>query len=298
MAVGITITGSLADSLETIIDEARVVREFPGPVPKLAERHRLGENEGLDWNEIAISQFVAQNITETTTLNNPQQYADTLLTITPTVTGITTIVTDRTYRRISEKVVGQLGGAAQAAIERKKDEDGLATLDGATIALGATATPVEFSDFAHAVDRVGVGDLNEPSNSPIYGVLHPYHLTDIKDQITAGIGTYAVPDGMTEDTFKQGFKGTLGGANIFEDGNIPLNQGGVAADANSYIFARFGLLLIEGHSLRNAITRREDYGGGADQLFMYDEYEYGERLAAATTGAFLAEILGDATAPA
>ncbi len=298
MAVGITITGSLADSLETIIDEARVVREFPGPVPKCAERHRLGENEGLDWNEIALTAMTAQNITETTTLNNPQQYADILFTITPTVTGITTIVTDRTYRRISKKVVGQMGGAAQAAIERKKDEDGLSTLDAATIALGATATPVEFSDFAHAVDRVGVGDMNEPSNSPIYAIMHPYHLTDIKDQIVAGVGTYAVPDGMTEDTFKQGFKGTLGGANVFEDGNIPSNQGGVTADANSYVFARFGLLLVEGHSLRSATTRREDYGGGADQLFMYDEYEYGERLAAATTGAFIAEILGDATAPA
>lgn len=298
MAVGITITGSLADSLETIIDEAVVVREFPGPVPKCSERHRLGENEGLSYDEIALTAMVAQNITETTTLNNPQQYADILLTITPTVTGITTIVTDRTYRRISKKVVGQMGGAAQAAIERKKDEDGLATLDGATIALGATATPVEFSDFAHAVDRVSVGDMNEPTNSPIYAIMHPYHLTDIKDQIVAGVGTYSVPDGMTEDTFKQGFKGTLGGANVFEDGNIPSNQGGVTADANSYVFARNGLLLIEGHSLRSATQRREDYGGGADQLFMYDEYEYGERLAAATTGAFIAEILGDATAPA
>lgn len=298
MASGITITGSLADSLETIIDEARVVREKPGPVAKLAERHRLEENAGLDWDEIAISQQSAQGITETTTLDNPQQYADTLLSITPTVTGITTIVTDRTYKRISKKVVGQLGGVAQAAIERKKDEDGLATLDGATITFGATNTPVEFSDFAHAVDIVSSGALNEPANSPIYGVLHPYHLTDIKDQITAGIGTYTVPDGMTEETFKQGFKGTLGGANIFEGGNIPLNQGGVAADANSYIFARFGLLLVEGFAMRAVTTRREDYGGGAAQLFVYDEYAYGERLAAATTGAFLAEILGDATAPA
>jgi len=298
MTTGRTTTGSLADSLPTIIAEARVVREFPGQVPKLADRYRLSEGEGLDWNEIALSQMEAQNVTETTLLDNPQQYADLLLTITPTVTGITTIVTDRTYRRISKNVAGQMGGVAQAAIERKKDEDGLTTLDGSTINLGATATPVEFSDFAHAVDRVSIGDANEPSNSPIYGVLHAYHLTDIKDQIVAGVGTYAVPSGMTEETFKRGFSGTLGGANIFVDGNIPTNQGGVTADANSYIFARFGLILVEGHSPRTATKRREEYGGGADQLFLYDEYQYGERLAAGTTGAFIAEILGDATAPA
>lgn len=295
MAAGKTTTGSLADSLPTIIAEARVVREFPGQVPKLADRYRLDEGEGLDWNEIALSQMDAQTVTETTTLDNPQQYADTLLTITPTVTGITTIVTDRTYRRISKNVAGQMGGVAQAAIERKKDEDGLTTLDGATIELGASATPVEFSDFSHAVDRVKIGDANEPSNSPIYGALHAYHITDVKDQITAGVGTYAVPQGITEETFKRGFNGTLGGANIFEDGNITIDG---TPDCKSFIFARFGLILVEGHSLRTATKRREEYGGGADQLFIYDEYAFGERLAAATTGAFIAEILGDATAPA
>jgi len=296
MAAGTTITGSLADSLQTIIDEARVVREFPGPVPKCAERHRLGEGEGLDWDEIAVSQMNAQNVTETMDItDNPQQFADTLLSITPTVTGITTIVTDRTYRRISKKVVGQMGGVAQAAIERKKDEDGLTTLDGATIELGATGTPVEFSDFAHAVDRVAVGDLYEPSNSAIYGILCPWHLTDVKDQITAGVGTYTVPQGITEKTFTQGFKGTLGGANIFEDGNIAVDT---TPDAKSFIFAQFGLLLVEGHDLNKESMRRPGYGGGADQIFIYDEYAYGERLAAATNGAYLAEILGDATVPA
>ena len=298
MAAGKTITGSLADSLPTIIAEARVVREFPGQVPKLADRYRLGEGQGLDWNEIALTQMSAQAVTETTILDNPQQYADLLLTITPTVTGITTIVTDRTYRRVSKNVAGQMGGVAQAAIERKKDEDGLTTLDGATIELGATNTPVEFSDFAHAVDRVKIGDTNEPSNSPVYGVLHTYHITDIKDQIVAGIGTYTIPKGISEDTFKRGFNGTLAGANIFEDGNIPKNAGGVADDAKSFIFAKFGLILVEGHSLRTATKRREEYGGGADQLFIYDEYAFGERLAAGTTGAFIAEILGDAAVPA
>ncbi len=295
MASGRTITGSLADSLETIIDEARIVKSFPGKVPMLAERHMLKPNTGLSWDEISIPTMSAQAVTETTIMDNPQQYADLLLTITPTVTGITTIVTDRTYRRISKETVGQLGGVAQAAIERKRAEDGLTTLDGATIELGATTTPVEFSDFSHAVDRVKIGDTNEPAGGPVYGVLHQYHVTDIKDQITAGIGTYTVPEGITEKTFRQGFSGTLGGANIFEDGNIAIDSN---TDAKSFIFARFGLLLIEGHDIKKETKRRPEYGGGADQLFLYNEYQYGERLAAGTTGAFIAEIIGDATSPA
>ncbi len=131
--------------------------------------------------------------------------------------------------------------------------------------------------------------------SPLYGILHTYHVTDIKDQITAGIGTYNVPKGISADFYARGFSGTLGGANIFEDGNIAIDSN---TDAKSFIFAQFGFLLIEGHDLRSAMKRREEVGGGADQLFIYDEYQFGERLALGTTGAYIAEIIGDATSPA
>ena len=292
---GETITGSLADSLDEILDNAYAVREFPGQAAKVAERHRLEANEGLDWREVAVSQMDAQGVTEQTILDNPQQFADILKTITPTMTGITTIVTDRTYRRVNKKTIAAMGKVEMAAILRKQNADGLTTLDGATIEFGATATPVEFSDFSHAVDRVKIGDANEPANSPIYGILHTYHVTDVKDQITQGIGTYAVPKGLTEDVFKAGFAGTMGGANIFEDGNIEIDSN---TDAKSFILARFGFLLIEGADLMQKTKDRPEVGGGAVQKFLYSEYAFGERLAAGTTGGFIAEILGNATAPA
>jgi len=54
-------------------------------MPQLVDKQTLGEGIGLSWQEITYAQLTAQAITETTELDNPQQIADSLLTITPTV---------------------------------------------------------------------------------------------------------------------------------------------------------------------------------------------------------------------
>ena len=95
MATGNTITGSLADSLPTWIMAARQIREYEGVMPQLVEKQTLGEGLGLTWHEVSMSQLTAQAVTETTELDNPQQMADTDLSITPTVVGIHVLITDR-----------------------------------------------------------------------------------------------------------------------------------------------------------------------------------------------------------
>ena len=77
MATGWTTTGSLADSIDDIRSSARITREFEGVMPQLVEKLSLGEGIGLSWQEITYAQLTAQSITETTTLDNPQQIADT-----------------------------------------------------------------------------------------------------------------------------------------------------------------------------------------------------------------------------
>ena len=289
MASGKTTTGALSDSLPVVIDSARIVREFPGVMTKSVDRVKLPEGTGLAWNEISLAQIEAQAVTETTTFDNPQLLSDTLLTITPTVTGITTVITDRTMQRISKNVVSQIGKLAQNAIERKKDEDGIATLDGATTSLCGTATTLTSGHIAAAANRI-VGNVTEPATSALMTVLHPYQLKDIQDEVVAGIGTYAVPQGLTDDYFRKGFSGTLYNTNVMEDGNIPINS---TPDAKGGVFAREAIILVQGHDLRTETKRLPEYGGGADQLFIYDEYAYGERSA----GNWLFEIMSDATVP-
>ena len=123
MAVGNTITDSLADSIPTMIASARIVREFAGVMPNLVDRQRLDENTGTVWNEVSMAKLSAQAVTENTELDNPQQMEDTLFSITPTVIGVHTVITDRVALRISANAYAQTGSLAQNAIERKKDQD-------------------------------------------------------------------------------------------------------------------------------------------------------------------------------
>jgi hypothetical protein len=125
MGAGWTTTGSLANSLDDIRSSARIVREYEGVMPQLVDKVTLGEGIGLSWQEITYSALQAQAITETTDLDNPQQIADALLTVTPTVVGIETFLTDRVQARINKTGYSKIGTLAQNAIQRKKDTDGL-----------------------------------------------------------------------------------------------------------------------------------------------------------------------------
>ena len=101
MASGTTTTGSLADSLPTMIQSARRFEEHDFIVPKTVDRTDLPKGQGNTRNEIRTEQIVAQGIDENTVMENPQQFQDTLFSVTPTLVQVFTRVTDKTMRRIS-----------------------------------------------------------------------------------------------------------------------------------------------------------------------------------------------------
>ena len=289
MATGYTTTGALADSLPTVIAAARLVREQEGVMPQLVDKQTLGEGIGLTWNEVSLSKLTATSITESTQLDNPQQISDTLFSITPTVVGIHTLITDRVAARISKNVYARLGALAQNAIQRKKDEDGLTVLDGASTSLGGAGTTLTSGIIAAGVTRIS-SNTTEPGNPPFRCVLHGFQIKDIYDEIVAGVGTYPVDEGLTARVFTEGFRGMIAGAQVYEDGNITIDS---SDDAKGGVFAQEAIVLVQGRQPR-AETRREPHiGGGATSMFLYDEYAYGERSA----GNWLYEIYSDATAP-
>jgi hypothetical protein len=289
MATGWTSTGSLADSLPTVIDAARIVREFEAVMPKLVDRTTLPEGTGLNWDEISLAKLTAQTVTEQTILDNPQQIQDTLFSVSPTIVGIQTLVTDRTKRRISKNVAARMGELAGNAMERKKDADGLAILDGATTSLSGAGTTLASSIVGAAANRI-MGNSTERGVPPLYTVLHPFQLKDIQDELVSGVGTYVIPAGLTQDTFRQGFSGSLYNTEVYTNGNILIDS---SDDAKGGVFAKEAIVLVQGHSPRAATKREEGFGGGAEVMYMYDEYAYGERSA----GNWLYEVYSDATSP-
>ena len=290
MASGSTTTDALADSLPTLISSARIIREFEGVMPQLVDKVTLGEGIGLSWNEVSMAQLTAQAVTETTELDNPQQLSDTLLTITPTVVGIQTRITDRVAARISKNAYAKTGALAQNAIQRKKDEDGLAALDSGATTASPGAGAVLTSGHIAAAKYNASSNVTEPAKPPFRCVLHGFQIKDIYDELVAGVGTYVVSEGLTARVFSTGFQLPIAGCEIYEDGNITIDS---AADAIGGLFSQDALILVQGRSPWVKAVRKEHIGGGATDIFIYDEYAYGER----SSGNWLYEIKSDATAP-
>lgn len=289
MTVGTTITGSLADSLPTYIASARNVRQHEGVMQQLCDKVTLEKNTGLSWNEITIANLTAQAVTETTKLDNPQQLSDSIMTITPTMIGINIAITDRVKARISSAALAKTAGRTQAAIELKKDQDGLVVLDGFTTSLCGAGVTLTSGHIGTAAFRIS-SNSTEPGKPPFNGVLHGYQIKDLYDEITASVGSYEVTEGMTARVFQEGFRGTINGVRIFEDGNITVDS---SDDAKGGVFAKEGVILVQGRAPRVTTVRDESYGGGADIIYHYDEYGWGERAA----GTWGYEIYSDATTP-
>ena len=273
MAVGDTITQSLADSLPTVVASARQTREFEGVMPNLVDKVTLSEGTGTSWREVTMAQLTAQTVTETTRLDNPQQMSDTLLTITPTVVAIQTLITDRVASRISSTAYAKVGNLAQNAIQRKKDED----------------TTLTSGHIAAAGHRI-TSNATEPGNEPIRAVLHGFQIKDLYDEITAGVGTYNLQEGPTARVFAEKYQGMIANVQIYEDGNITIDG---TPDAKGGVFAQEAIIVVQGISPHTETRREPHIGGGATSVFLYDEYAYGERSA----GNWLYEIFSDATSP-
>ena len=286
---GNTTTSSLTDSLNSIIASARIVREFEGVMPNLVDKKTLGVGIGLDWKEITLAALTAMAVTENVELHNPQEITDTIFQITPTVIGIHTILTDRVKARISPIVFGEIGRLGQNAIQRKKDEDGLVVLDGATTSLCGAGLCLASGYITAAQTRI-TSNVTEGTGSPIYCVLHGYQIKDLRDELTAGMLTAPVPEGLTARVFTENNVGRIGGVTVYEDGNITIDAN---ADAKGGVFARDAIVLVQGRSPWSKEIRNEKLGGGATEYLLYDEYAWGERNA----GTWLYELFSDATAP-
>ena len=288
MATGNTTTGSLADSIDVIQASARSRRQYDGVMPQLVDRVELDANTGTTWREILLANLSAQAVTENTVLDNPQQYDDSAITITPEMIQIQTFISDKSKRNINNKVLAQMGKMPGEAMMRKKDEDGLTAADAST-QMGAAGTPVQTGDVA-AARYIITSNATEPGPLPIAGVFHGFCIKDFYDELVSGVGTYPVPEGSTATVFQSAFTLPIANVSIHEDGNISIDSN---SDAKNFVFSKSAWILVEGMTIRTESERKPNIAGGGDSLFMTDEFAYGLRLANWTR-----EIIGDATAPA
>jgi hypothetical protein len=289
MAIGVTNTGALADSLPTIIDSARIVRPFVGVMPKLVDRQQLEDGTGTAWNEISLSQLTAQDITENTQLENYQQLVDTLFTVTPAQVGLAVKVTDKAKKRITKKVAALIGSLGQQAMNTKKDKNLLAIGSSATTDLGSAGNPMDSGLISAGASRVRGNTTENGADMPMHFVGTSFHLKDLQDELVSGVGTYPVPAGLTADTYRRGFKGALFDVESWADDNLTVDS---SDDSIAMVFGRDGIVHVEGMSPRAVTVRDEAYGGGSEILYMYDDYATGIRQQT-----WIYAVTADSTAP-
>ncbi len=287
---GETTTGSLADAMPVMRQSARLFEESEFVVAKTVDNERLGEGDGLTWNEFRIEQISAQNITEQTVNENFQQFEDTLFSVTPGMTQVTVRVTDKTYRRMSAKAGPMLGKAIQLAMNRKLEEDGLSQFSNWSNGVAGTGTTLYQSDIGAAVNNI-YGNATETgiNAGQIHAVLHSFQIADLEDELLSGIGTYNVEPGKTQDTYSSAFAGNVRGAMVWRADNITVDA---TPDARGSIHAQKAIVLVRELGLRTETERFPRVGGGADAVTATQGYEFGERQ-----DAWGYSVLSDATAP-
>lgn len=289
MALTPTVTDALQASLPTAIASARIVREQEGDMTNLVEKKTLGQGTGTTWNEVSYAKLTAVAVTENTHNENIQQVSDTLFTITPTMVQIATMLTDKVGRNITKNGLREIGKLGQNAMQRKKNIDGLATIDATTSdQLGSAGSALTFGLVAAGVANIR-GNTTEPGNGPYRFVHHPFSMKDIYDQFTAPVGTYDISEGVTARVFREGFKGMISEAQSFENGDLTINSD---VDAKGGVFAQEGIVLVQEMSPRMETERMPRIGGGATVVTHTDSYAYGIRQ-----NNWVQEIIADATAP-
>lgn len=288
---GETFTSTVNEGLDTVILSARSTREYPADVMlKVCDRDTLPEHKGTAWREFLAAALTAQHAGETDTYDNPQAFDGSVLSATPQLAIIETFIGKRVQWRLNTMAFATFGDLGQQAIQRLKDQDGLAVFASlSATAVSGTGATLTSGNVMAAVRRI-TSNSNEPGAPPIVFVAHGYQIHDLQSEILGGIGTYTIPQGYTEETYKRGFVGEIQGARVHEDGLIALTS---TPDARGAIFAKRGILCVQGHSPWTERKDRPEKGYGGESVYLKDEYIWVER----SPGNWAIPCLSDATAP-
>ncbi len=261
-----------------MIDQARAERDTGAVMTRVVDRQTLTNNQGYSWEESVVLRFdEPQGITEQTILNDFRRYETDQISITPTQVGMAVLWTDRSKKRLNSKVLAQTTVQVQKAFEKKKDKD-LIDLFALFAAGGAGAgNTLTQGHIGAAAALNSTGRLDEPWDGPQATVIHPYQLHDLESELLTGLTLSPIPNGLTESTYKMGYKGMVRDTEVFVSQNIERDT---ADDATGATFARGNggaIVYVQGMSPSVESKRAPEKGGGAEETYHYDDYGQGVR---------------------
>jgi hypothetical protein len=298
VATGITLPANLANSTKVFIGEMQYIQENEPVTTKLMDTIVLPPGSGLIYNEPVLGTVNAFAGDRNTEFSNPQTLSDSKLQFTPTE-KLTQILWPKSMaRQWTGNWVQAVARETIAAIEYYRDQDLAAILATAAGVMGGGTIPFNAGLVSAGMAVIGAGypangnaartgarASGEPSKPPYYCMIHPFNQHDIDTQLTgvgggvsqALVGGYDVKGGfpatgitsVQEGWIRGHFTGSLHGADIFKNGNLPIASNVV----KGILASRWAAVQLTYQGIQNGMSESGDtrfvkqttwidYGGG------------------------------------
>lgn len=270
---GVNTQDDIDDTVRPMLAESRYVIENK-PVmsqPGMVRVVTLGKGDGASFREPKYGTFRAYDLADGVDMNQAQKLSDSIWTVTPGEIGCQVMVTKKTLRIVRDDILRVIGRLMGDAMTRKLDKDGIAMFSGASIGFGSAGTGLTQAYIMAAVNAIEGEE--EPGSPPVNGVFHSHQLHPLAKTIAVA-GTYPIPDGVSEEVYKNNFKfKTLAGCNLYTDNNIEKDA---SDDAIGAVFAREALLLVKVAMGMEGIEKEYDSSWRAWEINQVWEYGWGE----------------------
>jgi hypothetical protein len=292
-----TTTSVLADTIATVIEEARFTEQYKEVLSKLCWRINQPGHTGSTVNLPYFGTVTANALTEGVDMVSPQAMTDTNVRLTPAEVGAQILLTYKLGRDNQEDVIRAAGRILGDAMLAKRESDLAEQLDDATTSLIGAGSSLTLGAIAAAWALLSGNALSAggPAPKPYVMVHHPFALLDMVDVFTptlAQAGETGVGGGSLADATLRNYTiGRIFGMDVYESGNISIDSG---KDAKGGVFAAGrggGLVLATAKEWD--VRPEDDESLRATELNIVGEYAVGEYLAG-----WMVELYCDADDPA
>ena len=293
--MAITTTTELADTIPTVIEEARHTAQHKAIMASAVWKITKQQGDGSTVNVPYWGEVTAAGLTEGVDMTNSSAMEDTNVQITPAEVGVKIILTDKLVRDNMNDVKAAAGKILGNAMEKKRDQDLLALFSSATTDLGGSADlTMGFVAASRALLAGNATTVGGPAPLPYVCVHHPFVLLDLVDVVTPIVPTaasLAIGTSLTDNILLNYTIGRLFGMPILEDGNITIDG---TPDARGGVFAAGtggGIILATANEW--SVEPQRDASLRGWELNIVGEYGVGVYLAG-----WIVSLNSDATTPA
>lgn len=283
-------TGTLDQSVNTILSEFKLLSQEMGKVKNAATRYTLQPHSGLSKNVNNYGQLTASSIGEAVDIVQAQALADFTTSYTPSEVAVQVIVPDTVIRRVADPaLMKNVGRMASNAYELKEDKDGCLQFSSFTSTLGSSGTVATVGHLMAADAKLRIGSSTatpEPAPDPLYFFGHPNSLYPVMSRLiplaagpgataggAAGVMGAMVAQGETNDQGMQILAGK--GLNklfrlyVMDDANVPLS----GTDAVNCAFSKEGLIYVS--EFEPTPRRERDESLRAEEINFVGSYVFG-----------------------